>query len=104
MVLRYSATISIGRRRRASLQYSSASRRERLQHLEIPLDDLVHAGAQHLDHDFLTASQPGRVDLGDRCRGEPASPRSFERVGERPPKRLLDGRHGDGAVEGGTRS
>ena len=48
-------TTSTGRSRRPSSQYWSASCGERVQHLEIALDHLAHAGPQHLDDDLLAA-------------------------------------------------
>ena len=100
MVLRYSATISSGRRRRASLEYSSASPASASQHLEVPLDDLVHPGPQYLDHDFLAALQPRRMHLRDGGRGERRLLEALEHFGERPSERPLDGGDGDLVFEG----
>ena len=40
--------------------------RERMQHLQVPADDLRHAWAQHLDDDLGSAAQGGGMHLSNR--------------------------------------
>ena len=43
---------------------------EGVQHLEVAVDRLAHAGPQHLDDDLASVRQRRRVHLGDRGGGE----------------------------------
>jgi hypothetical protein len=95
--LRYSRTTRSGRSRRPSSQYSSASARA-LEHLEVALDDLVHAGPQDLDDDLLAVAQRRGVHLGDRGRRERRRSK-LANTSASGPERRLDGRGRDRAVE-----
>src|SRR6185312_1053786 len=63
-----------------------------VEHLEIPLDDLAHARAQHLDDHFLAARQAGRMHLRDGGRRERNLIESLEYLAERASVSVLDNR------------
>ncbi len=44
--------------------------RQRVEHFQVKIDDLAHAGAQHLDHHLIAVLQGGRMHLRDRSRGQ----------------------------------
>ena len=72
MVFSYSRTTSMGLRRRLPSQLASANARQLAQHFEVARDDGVHAGPQHLDHDFAGLRAVERALPGAIRRRAPA--------------------------------
>ena len=73
---------------------------EGVQHLEVEVDRLAHAGPQHLDDDLAPVRERRRVDLGDGGRRERRGIEAREELRDRPAERGLDARLGERAVEG----
>ena len=72
---------------------------QRVQHFEITLDDLAHAGAEHLHDDVLAALQPRRMHLRDRGRGQRLLLELRKHFGDGLAVGLFDDLPRDGAVE-----
>jgi len=91
MVLRYSATISIGPQAAPHRSVFSAAARSASSTSRSRSMISCMPGRSNLDHDFLTASQPGARGTWAIDAAASAFSRSFQRVGDGP-QALLDGR------------